>query len=575
MPETKTATDPLTDKSIDHEVRDTARSKPSKGGAKENEPASGAPAAASSPTNELTYPGRFLSIVLNIALLLAMFLVALDMAIVATAIPTITAEFHSVDQVGWYGSAFFMTLAAFQASWGKAYKYFPLKIVFLACIVIFEIGSLVVALAPSSLAVIIGRAVQGAGGAGVTGGCYIIAAFITRPKHMAQTIGLFGTAWSCSSVLGPVLGGVFTQDLSWRWCFWVNLPIGGATMVIILLLFKTPAHSRLAHANWKEVSLHFDVGGVIFLLAALTCLLLALEMGGVTRPWSNSVPIGLLVGFVLIIITLVALEWKQGERSMVVFRIVKRRTVAAFCVFGFCVHSSSFARNYNLPIYFQAVQGVSPSESGIRTLPTVLAGSLFSFVGSVLVGKIGYWQPFFWIGSIFSVVGAGLIYTLDLHSTAAHYIGYQVVVSIGTGLTIQIPIIIAQAISSQLDMSVTVSIALFFQFIGATIGVSVATNIMDNVIISSLPANNPNITAANVLEAGSSSLREYFPNPDDLNIVVNAYMDGLRAAWVWSIVLVGVGLLASFFAEWKSLRPEDVKKRLEAKKSVSELPADA
>ena len=106
-----------------------------------------------------------------------------------------------------------MTLAAFQASWGKAYKYFPLKIV-LICIVIFEMGSLVVALAPGSLALIVGRAVQGAGGAGVTGGCYVIAAFITRPQHMARIIGLFGAAWGCSSVLGPVLGGVFTQNIS-------------------------------------------------------------------------------------------------------------------------------------------------------------------------------------------------------------------------------------------------------------------------------------------------------------------------------------------------------------------------
>jgi MFS transporter, DHA2 family, glioxin efflux transporter len=214
-------------------------------------------------------------------------------------------------------------------------------------------------------------------------------------------------------------------------------------------------------------------------------------------------------------------------------------------------------------------------------------------VGSVLVGKVGYWQPFFSIGSIFSVVGAGLIYTLNLDSTAAQYIGYQVVVSIGTGLTMQIPNIIAQAISSQVDMSVTVSMALckfhfkslvsslahhipiVFQFLGATVGISAATNIMDNVIISSLPTNNPNITATKVLAAGSSSLREYFPDPDDLSIVVNAYMNGLHAAWIWSIALSGVGLLASFFAEWKSLRPADVKKRLEAKKVASGTPTDA
>lgn len=210
------------------------------------------------------------------------------------------------------------------------------------------------------------------------------------------------------------------------------------------------------------------------------------------------------------------------------------------------------------------------------------------------MGKVGYWQPFFWIGSIFSVVGAGLIYTLNLHSTAAQYIGYQVVVSIGTGLTIQIPLIIAQAISSQVDMSVTLSMALcksrltclfpsslahhipaVFQFLGATVGVSAATNIMDNVIISSLPTDNTNITAAHVLAVGSSNLREYFPDPDDFAIVVNAYMNGLRAAWIWSIALSGVGLLAAFFAGWKSLRPTEAKEEVEAEKAASETAAGA
>lgn len=265
-----------------------------------------------------------------------------------------------------------MCLAAFQSFWRRAYKYFPLKIVFLVCITVFELGSLIVAVAQNSTTVIAGRAIQGAGGAGVTGGCYTICAFITRPKRLATILGMFSSVWSCSSILGPVLGGVFTQDVSWRWCFWVNLPIGGATIAIILLFFKTPPHSRMAHTNLKEAPLLFDFPGIAILLAALICIVLALEDGGVTTPWSNSVPIGLLIGFGLITILFILVEWNQGEQAMIVPRIMRRRSIYTLALFNLCAQGAGFARTYNLPIYFQAGQGVFPSESGIRTLPSVL-----------------------------------------------------------------------------------------------------------------------------------------------------------------------------------------------------------
>ena len=266
-----------------------------------------------------------------------------------------------------------MCLAAFQTFWGKAYKYFPLKIVFLICIGTFEIGSLIVAVAPNSATIVVGRAIQGAGGAGITSGCYIICVFIIKPKHLARILSLFGSVWSCSSVLGPVLGGIFAEDISWRWCFWINLPIGGTTMVIVLLFFKTPSHSRVGDAKFKEIPFLFDLGGVVILIGASTCLLLALEDGGVTIVWSNSVPLGLLIGFSLLIIMFAVWEWKQGESAMVIPRIMKRRTIFVLSLFTLCAQGASFARTYNLPIYFQAVQGLSPTESGIRTLPTVLS----------------------------------------------------------------------------------------------------------------------------------------------------------------------------------------------------------
>jgi MFS family permease len=194
---------------------------------------------------------------------------------------------------------------------------------------------LIVALAQNSTTIIVGRAIQGAGGAGITGGAYTICAFITQPKHLAPVMGLFGVVWSCSSVLGPVLGGIFTQDVSWRWCFWINLPIGGATMLIILIFFKTPAWSRMASTTPKEIPLAFDFPGMAIFLGAFVCIFLVLQDGGISRSWSSSVVIGLFVGFGLLLIVFSIIEWKQGERAMIVGRIQKRRSILACSVFTF------------------------------------------------------------------------------------------------------------------------------------------------------------------------------------------------------------------------------------------------
>jgi MFS family permease len=229
-----------------------------------------------------------------------------------------------------------MCLAMFQGVWARAYKYFPQKMAFLFCTFVFEIGSLVVALAPNSVAIITGRAVQGLGGAGITSGCYLIAAYIVPPSRLPPVMGLFGAIWACASVLGPVLGGVFTQDLTWRWCFWINLPFGGVTFLIILLFFGTPPHSRFVKAPpWRQCPREFDALGVILGLGAWICLLLVLQNGGTEHPWNSSFSIGLLVGFWVFVIAFVVAEWKQGDTAMIPKRLLKSRTIAACAILNF------------------------------------------------------------------------------------------------------------------------------------------------------------------------------------------------------------------------------------------------
>lgn len=163
------------------------------------------------------YPRALQLTFIVVALVLSIFLVSLDMTIVATAIPRITDEFHSLNDVGWYGSAFFLTVASFQSTWGKAYKYFPLKPAFLLSIGIFEIGSLICGVAQNSITLIIGRAIAGMGGAGIASGAYTIIAFAVPPAQRPAFTGILGAIYGCASVIGPLLGGVFTSQATWRW----------------------------------------------------------------------------------------------------------------------------------------------------------------------------------------------------------------------------------------------------------------------------------------------------------------------------------------------------------------------
>ena len=277
---------------------------------------------------------------------------ALEIGIIATAIPAITDQFHALDDVGRYGSATFLVTAATSAPWGKAYKYFRVEFTYLTAIAFFLIGSLVAGVAPNSIAVIIGRAIQGFGITGAINGSIITINYVAHPQRHPVLIGIWTGIFMAATVLGPIVGGVLTSRVSWRWCFYVNvgglhilrtncadwmiqLPIGGAIFVLLALFLRIPKHIKPAPATWKEILLQLDFPGFSLIIASLICFILALQRGGQTESWNNGVVIATLVMWIVISIGFVIVEKFEGMYAMVPARLMSPRITWANALWSF------------------------------------------------------------------------------------------------------------------------------------------------------------------------------------------------------------------------------------------------
>ncbi|KAL8799492.1 MAG: hypothetical protein Q9182_005860 [Xanthomendoza sp. 2 TL-2023] len=497
-----------------------------------------------------SYPKGFRLAGILTALIISIFLVALDQTIVATAIPRITEQFRSLTQVGWYGSAFFLTLAAFQGTWGKIYKYFPLKLSFLLSIFIFEVGSLLCGVAPSSTALIVGRAIAGAGGAGIVSGAFTILAIAAPPKQRPALMGILGATFGTASVVGPLLGGVLTEHLSWRWCFYINLPVGGLGAAFILVTFTTPDAFKPVKVSLKEKLLQMDFLGSFIIMAAVVCAILALQDGGITKPWSDKTVIGLLAGFGSLVVAFGINEWYQGERALVQKRILKMRVIWTGALYVFFNAGGLFLLLYYLPIYFQSVSGVSPSNSGIRNLPTIIGTSIFTIVSGILISTFGHYVPIMIVSSILGTVGTGLLYTLGADAPPSHWIGYQALTGIGLGLGFQVPLAVTQASVEPSDISSASAQILFFRTLGGALFIAAGQTAFENRLIGSLPDNAPGVDAAHVLSVGATALRGSFSGAQ-LQGVIASYLSGIHLAFALAIAAVGLTLPAAVLAPWK------------------------
>ncbi|KAL7908475.1 major facilitator superfamily domain-containing protein [Trichoderma velutinum] len=476
------------------------------------------------------------------ALALAIFLVSLDLTIVATAIPKITDQFNGLSDIAWYSSAFFMTMGGFQSAWGKIYKYFPLKTSYLIAIFIFELGSLICAVAPSSTALIVGRAFAGVGAAGIGSGSYTIIGLSASPKSRPMFTGIVGTSYGVAAAVGPLIGGAFSDKVSWRWCFYINLPIGALSAFIILIFFKAPSTAKPQAATLHEKLLHMDPIGAALVIAFVVCYLLAVQDGGVKFPWDSAHEIGLLVGGAAIVGVFVLWEWFQKDTAMFSFRLAKQRVYIVESVFSFFYSGAYYLVLYYIPIYFQSIDNASAQSSGVRNLPLIVAVVISMLCSGAYISATGIAAPIIVAGTALSTICTGLLYTLDIGTPEGKWIGYQVIGGVGWGIASQIPIITVQATAPAIDLAEVTAMLLFLQTLGGAGMVSAAQAGFVNVMINNLPKTAPGVNPALVVGTGATDLRKVFSENQIPGILV-AYMQGLKASFAIGIASSGIAFI--------------------------------
>ncbi|MDQ0748117.1 EmrB/QacA subfamily drug resistance transporter [Streptomyces africanus] len=397
------------------------------------------------------------------ALLLGMLLAALDQTIVSTALPTIASDLGGLDHLSWVVTAYLLAATAATPLWGKLGDQYGRKRLFQTAIVIFLVGSALCGTAQDMTQLIAFRAVQGLGGGGLIVLSMAIVGDLVPPRERGRYQGLFGAVFGATSVLGPLLGGLLTQHASWRWVFYVNLPVGVVALAVIAAVLHIPRRAT------RHV---IDYLGTFLIAAVATCLVLVASLGGTTWGWGSAQIVALAVLGVVLAAAFVAVERRAAE-PVLPLKLFRVRTFTLAAVISFVVGFAMFGAMTYLPTFLQVVQGISPTMSGVHMLPMVLGLLLASTASGQIVSRTGRWKMFPIAGTGVTTLGLLLLHQLDEHSSTAELSGFFFVFGLGLGLVMQVLVLIVQNAVPYQDLGVATSGATFFRSIGASFGVAV------------------------------------------------------------------------------------------------------
>ncbi|WP_406285890.1 MFS transporter [Embleya sp. NBC_00896] len=482
-------------------------------------------------------------------LMLGMLVAALDQTIVSTALPTIVGDLGGLNHLSWVVTAYLLASTVSTPLWGKLGDLFGRKKLYQASIVIFLIGSVLCGIAQNMYQLIAFRAIQGLGGGGLMVLSQAIIGDVVPPRERGRYQGLFGAVFGVTSVAGPLLGGFFVDHLTWRWVFYINLPIGAIALVVI----AAALHTKEMHTRPS-----IDYLGITLLAAGTTCLVLLSTFGGTTYPWGSAQIIGLGLAAVVLIAAFITVE-QQAREPVLPLHLFRNRIFSVTAGIGFIVGFVMMGGLSFLPLFMQVVNGATPTESGLRLLPMMGGLLATSIISGQLITRTGKYRIYPIIGTAVMAVGMFLMSRMDEFTTTAASSLYMLVFGIGLGLVIQVIVLAVQNSVPYADLGVATAGATFFRSIGGSFGAAIFGTIFNNRLTVHLKEA---AERGEGLPPGTTSGNSSAINPAELNKLppasktgfIHAYAESLQTVFLVASCLVLLAFALSFLLEEVPLR---------------------
>jgi EmrB/QacA subfamily drug resistance transporter len=473
--------------------------------------------------------------------MLVLLLASLDQTIVATALPTIVGDFGGIEHLSWVVTSYLLASTVVGPVYGKLGDLYGRKIVLQTAIVIFLVGSALCGLAQGMFELIAFRALQGIGGGGLIVTTMAVIGDIIPPRDRGKYQGFFGAVFGVSTVLGPLLGGFFVDNLSWRWIFYVNLPVGGLALAVIGAAFR----SRAAHVRHQ-----IDYLGAALLAGGLSSIVLFTSLGGTTWSWESSQIVGLMALGVVLLVAFVFVEARAAE-PLVPLELFRNRVFTVTSAIGFIVGLALFGAVTYLPLYLQIVKGHSPTTSGLLLTP-LMAGVLVTSIGSgQLISRFGRYKPFPIAGTALMTVAMLLLSRISVGMPTWQAALLMVLLGFGLGMTMQVLVLAAQNAAPYELLGVATSGSTLFRQVGGSIGVSIFGAIFANRLGVHLASALP--PGVRPPAAASPELVDRLP-PEVHSEYVGAFAASLRPVFAAAAGVSFVGFLLTWLLREVPLR---------------------